>query len=111
MTLSGEVEISGENPVLELDIKGINAVRVKIGDIEKVMLTDNRLSLKGFGVRGKTTIELTLINNLRNILGPHHLEMGESYSVCPHSFFKEPCIWAPNPEAWNDGYCFVETGV
>lgn len=63
-----------------------------------VMLTNNRLSLKDFGVCGKTKIELTLINNLRNILGPHHLERGECYSVCPHSFFKEPCIWTPNPK-------------
>ena len=111
MTLSGEFEIAGENPVLELDIKGINAVRVKMGDVERVMLTDNHLPLKDFGITGKTEIELTLVNNLRNILGPHHLEMGESYSVCPHSFFKEPCIWATNPLEWNNGYCFVEMGV
>ncbi len=108
MTLSGEIEITGENPVLELDIKGINAVRVKLGDKEKVMLTDNRLSLKDFGVYGKAEITLTLVNNLRNILGPHHLEIGECYSVCPFSFFKEPCVWARTPEAWNDGYCFAE---
>ena len=76
-----------------------------------VMLTNNRLPLADFGVCGKTKIELPLINNLRNILGPHHLEEGECYSVCPHSFFKEPCIWAPNPEKWNDGYCFAEMGI
>ena len=111
MSLAGEIEITGKNPVLELDIKGINAIRVKIGDKEKVMLTDNRLSLKDFGVCGKTKIEITLINNLRNLLGPHHLEEGECYGVCPFSFFKEPCIWAPTPEEWNDGYCFVEMGI
>lgn len=111
MKLSGEIDVAGENPVLELDIKGINAVRVKMGDKEKVMLANNRLPLADFGVGGKTKIELTLINNLRNILGPHHLEEGECYSVCPHSFFKEPCIWAPNPEKWNDGYCFVQMGI
>jgi len=111
MSLAGEINITGENPVLELDTKGINAVRVKIGDVEKVMMTDNRLSLKEFGIKGAAQIELTLINNLRNTLGPHHLEAGESYSVCPFSFFKEPCIWAPNPEKWNDGYCFAEMGI
>jgi len=111
MTLSGEIEITGENPVLELDIKGINAIRVKIGEKEKVMLTDNRLPLSEFGASGKTKIELTLVNNLRNILGPHHLEMGECYSVCPNSFFKEPCVWARTPEEWNDGYCFAEMGM
>lgn len=111
MSIVGEIEITGENPVLELDIKGINAIKVKIGDIEKVMLTDNRLSLKGFGISGKTKIELTLINNLRNILGPHHLKEGESYVVGPNSFFKEKCVWAVNPKEWDDGYCFVEMEV
>ena len=112
MSLEGEIEIEGENPVLELDIKGINAVSVKIGDKEKIMLTDNRVPLADFGVSGKTKIELTLINNLRNILGPHHLREGECYMVCPFSFFKEKCIWASDPEEkWDDGYCFVETGV
>ena len=111
MTLSGEIEIAGENPVLELDPHGVNAVRVKIGNKEKVMLTDNRLSLADFGVSGKTKIQLTLVNNLRNILGPHHLEMGECYSVGPRHFFKEDCIWTPVVEIWNDGYCFVETKV
>ena len=111
MTLSGEIDITGKNPVLELNLKGINAVRVAIGDKEKVMLTDNRLSLQEFGVSGKAKIELTFINNLRNILGPHHLDSGESCFVCPSSFFKEECVWTPRLEPWNDGYCFVEMGV
>ena len=112
MSLEGVIEIVGENPVLELDIKGINAIRVKIGDKEKVMLTDNRLSLADYGISGKAKIELTLINNLRNILGPHHLKEGECYMVCPFSFFKEKCIWASDPEEkWDSGYCFVEMGV
>ena len=107
----GEIEIESQNTVLEFSPKGINAIRVRIGDIQKVMLTDDRLSLADFGVRGKTKIEITLINNLRNILGPHHLEIGESYFACPSTFFKEKCVWIQNPEEWNDGYCFVETGV
>lgn len=111
MTLSGELEISGENPVLELDIKGINAIRVKIGDKEKVMISDNRLPLSYFGVEGRVKVEITLINNLRNILGPHHLEIGECYNVCPDSFFKEECIWVRKANDWNDGYCFVEMGI
>jgi len=111
MSLLGEIQIEGKNPVLEIDRKGINALRVKIGDKEKVMLTDNRLPLADFDVKGKTKIEITLVNNLRNILGPHHLDIGESYLVCPSSFFKEECVWAANPEKWNDGYCFVEMSV
>lgn len=111
MTIEGKLDIIGENPVLELDLKGINAVRVEIGGITKVMLTDNRLPLSDFNVSGKTKVRLTLINNLRNLLGPHHLADGESYSVAPGSFFKEPCIWGRGFGDWNDGYCFVEMGI
>ena len=112
MTLKGEIDIIGDNPVLEIDWRGINILKVKIGDVEKVMLTDNRLPLVDFGIKGRTQIELTLINNLRNILGPHHLKIGESYGVCPSSFFKELCVWAPNPESrWDDNYCFVEMSI
>ena len=74
------------------------------------MLSDDRLAFSDFGVRSKTKVEIALINNLRNILGPHHLEIGESYFVCPSTFFKEPSVWTTNPEKWNDGYCFVVTG-
>ncbi len=115
---SGELEVEGEiyipdgDAVLELDIKGINAIRVKIADTEKVMLTDNRLDLTQFGVTGRAPIKLTLINNLRNLLGPHHLKCGETYFAKPHSFFKEPCVWNFEPEKdWDDDYCFVQMGI
>ena len=43
------------------------------------------------------------------MLGPHHLEIGESYDVGPHAFFCEPCLWNDNPaKIWNDDYCFIE---
>ena len=58
---------------------------------------------------GRNTLELELTNNLRNLLGPHHLQEGESYSVAPPCFFKEPNIWGNHP--WHDGYCFVEFGL
>ncbi|MBR4723163.1 MAG: hypothetical protein IK072_00320, partial [Clostridia bacterium] len=112
MTLEAELLIEGENPVLDLDIKGINVVKVKIGNIEKTMLTDSRLPLSDFGVKGREKAEITLINNLRNMSGPHHLKEGECHFVGPWCFFKERCIWAANPEkAWDENYCFVETGI
>ena len=66
-------------------------------------------------IQGKTKVKLTLINNLRNLLGPHHLEEGESYSVAADAFFKEDCVWNKNIWAsivcWNDDYCFVEMSI
>lgn len=125
LSVEGELEISGEYPVLQLDRKGINAVKVEINGVEKLMLTNDKLPLSVFGLQGKNCegcqcealtgkmkVKLTLINNLRNLLGPHHLAVGESYGVGPSSFFKEPCVWNTNPQKdWNDDYCFVEMSV
>lgn len=112
MVLEGELDVQGKNPVLKLTRRGITAVKVEIGGKEKWMLTDDKLSLKEFGVKGRVKVRFTLINNLRNLLGPHHLEEGECLRVNPGKFFKEPCVWNTNPESdWNEDYCFVEMTI
>ncbi len=111
LTLEGEIDVQGEKPVLMLDLKGVNAVRIEIDDFKKTILTDDRVSLQSVG-SGKHKIRLVLINNLRNLLGPHHLEEGEAYSVCPHSFFKDEGVWNNGfvDTQWNEDYCFVIVG-
>lgn len=112
LVLEGELNIRGQNPELVIDRKGVNALRVEIGGVEKTMLTENRLPLKPFGVTGKVKVRFTLVNNLRNLLGPHHLKAGEHFGVCPSHFFKEPCLWNKNPEQdWDEDYCFVDMGI
>lgn len=110
LRLTGEVEVSGDNPALVFDRKGWNAVKVEIEGNSTTLLLNQPLPLKPLtgGKRGKLPIRLTLTNNLRNLLGPHHLKEGESYAVGPHSFFKEPCVWHSHPQRdWHDGYCFM----
>ena len=120
LELEGEISVKGENPTLKLGFKGVNAIRVEVGEIKKVVITDNKLSLKGL-TEGNHKIKLTLINNLRNLLGPHHLIEGEGWEVGPNSFFKEECVWKGRfwlevynkktfDELWNKNYCFVEMG-
>lgn len=112
MVLEGEIDIPEQNPVLQIDWKGINALKVEINGIEKVMLTDNQLSLADFGVSGKTKVRFTLINNLRNLLGPHHHQEGEVLAVRPRDFYQERCVWKKKElDKWNDAYCFVNVGI
>ena len=110
MVLDAQMDVQGENPVLRIDRKGINGVKVEIGGKEKWLLTSDMLPLNPFGVSGLTNVRITLVNNLRNLLGPHHLKEGESLEVGPWCFYKEACIWESDPQ-WDDHYCFVETGV
>lgn len=111
MELEGEINIA-ENDVLEFDMKGISTITIEIGNMQKTILTDNRIKLSDFGVTGKTEIKLIITNNLRNLLGPHHLAEGESFCVSPASFYKEPCIWNDyNKQNWSDNYCFCEISL
>lgn len=111
MKVEGMVDVKGDNPVLVLDFAGINAIRIEMAGLSKTVLTDDRISLKSIP-KGKHPIRLTLINNLRNLLGPHHLEKGESHFVTPGHFYKDFCIWrkVDTLEHWNDDYCFVKFG-
>ncbi len=110
LTLEGELDIQEDNPVLESRWKGINMLSVEINGIQKTSLMDNRISSADFGANGRAKVRLTLTNNLRNLLGPHHLPVGESYHVGPACFFQEPCVWNTAP-GWNEDYCFAETSV
>ncbi len=111
LELEGELEVKGENSVLMLDMHGVNSVHIKIDGKEFIAMTDNKIPLKGVA-KGKHKIELTLINNLRNLLGPHHRANGEELGTSPRSFFKEPCVWNRNPEPeWDEDYCFAEMKI
>ena len=109
-------DISDVNQQLYIKFKGINAVEIKIN--EKIVSTEiwnnSIIDLSHYLKKGKNAVELKLVNNLRNLLGPHHLEEGESYMVRPSSFIKGENIWNWNrtePIAWNDGYCLMDETI
>lgn len=73
---------------------------------------------------GQNKVEITLINSLRNLLGPHHHSEGELIAVGPASFTGNP-IW-PNTAGednwyelrlkgksavWRDDYCLIPFGL
>lgn len=117
MTIGKKLNITNTNKKLVLEMKGINTVGVKVnGKTVATQIWDNsEVDLSGYLLEGENTIELTWANNLRNLLGPHHLEEGECYRVRPASFFKGGSIWLwridTPPDEWNNGYCFVETSI
>ena len=101
---------------LALAKKGINVIKARVngGETAAMMWEPLTLDMSGMLKTGENTIELTLTNNLRNLLGPHHLTEGECYGVGPAQFFKEPCIWTTGLAAagkWDDNYCFAEVSL
>lgn len=113
MTIRKMVSVDDTNYKLSLNMMGINAVSIRVNhkEVETVIWNYSEVDLSGYLNPGENIIELTIVNNLRNLLGPHHLEEGESYFVGAFSFFKGNNMWSwtGEPEPWNDEYCFVET--
>lgn len=96
-------------------MRGINSIAVKVNDLvfNTIIFNNSELDISNALSIGENAIELVLTNNLRNLLGPHHLEEGESYHVGPFSFFKGDTFWSWTgcAEPWNDGYCIVENSI
>ena len=114
LTVSKKMTLDSVNYELALTRKGINAVEAVINGrtAGSILYESQRLACSDLLQVGENQVTLTIRNNLRNMMGPHHLESGESYVVCPDTFFQEPCVFslAGNPD-WNGDYCFVEMSL
>ena len=76
------------------------------------MWTPFEVDISDYVVAGENEIELTLVNNLRNLMGPHHHAAGELLAVAPPHFFDEGCIWNNYCGGYyTPKYSFVETGL
>ena len=72
------------------------------------------LDISEFVKPGENSIEITLTGSLRNLLGPFHLDEGETYTALPFYFFRKSALWG-----WGDGvnrkwvsdYSFVQNGL
>lgn len=90
----------------------VTKVRVNGVEMGKVMWQPYEVDVTPALKEGENVVEITVTGNLRNLLGPFHLKVGESHAVGPRQFFHESPIWVKgvNPE-WVDSYCFIEFGL
>ncbi len=113
ITVEKEFDLAEGRCAVSMHRKGVNAVVVEAnGERAGAVLYNGDVVIPRNLKPGRNTIRLTLVNNLRNMLGPHHLEEGESYGVAPGSFFQEESVYGSwGAGAWNGDYCLVETSV
>lgn len=114
MVLAKKINLSKGDYKLEFSEKLSSLVSVKVNgkDVGDILWQPYSLDITDFIVEGENDIEITLYSSLRNLLGPHHIEDGESYDVTPASFFKYDTIWGDwGKLPWNDDYCFVMFGI
>lgn len=106
---------SKDEKIFDFSKCGINVVNVKVNgnNVKTLLWEPYTVNMEEYFKEGENEIELTLINNLRNLLGPFHLKEGETYFCAPPSFYKEECIWngADNSDNWDRGYCLAELSI
>ena len=98
---------------LRLRHVGVNSYRIRINGNEAGFLYAGQFVVPVAGMlkEGENILEIELTVSLRNMLGPHHSEEGESYSVYTLSWQKEPNAVDKKNPPYNENYCFVEIGV
>ena len=114
LTFKKTVTSDGKPTLIRFDKRGVNAIHVKINgsDVKTLMFTPYELDITEYLQPGENEVELTMANNLRNLLGPHHNTGGELFAVSPQSFYYESCIWSYNrPWPYEERYCLVETSL
>ena len=101
------------NKKMVFDKRGVNVIKVDVNGkcAGKVLWNPTELDLSDYLRHGENTIRITIMNNLRNMLGPHHLLAGEALSASPATFQRIKGVWAKNPPPWADEYTFVEFGI
>ena len=111
LTLTREVELDSTDYHVMLTGRGMNAIRLSVNGehVATKLYPPYRVELKDYLKLGKNTLELTVVNNLRNMMGPHHLKNEEERWVCPGSFYKESNIF--NHKNGADADCHDDLGV
>lgn len=113
ITLSREIDISDTDYRFEVKKYGINAIDVFVNDnfVNTLMWNPYTVDISDFLKTGKNKIKIKIYNNLRNLMGPHHVDEGECYKVRPGCYFKKKWLFSCDDIKWNDDFCFIKTSV
>lgn len=114
LSFSKTINLSDTSYCIKFNPVGINSVTVEVnGKIaDNLLWQPFQCNISEFLVKGDNEIKITINSTLRNLLGPHHIPMGELYEVHPGNFHKSPCVWNSNKSTpWENNYCFIEFGI
>ena len=114
MTVARKVVLDSTDYKVVFNKKGINVIKLKVNGkhVRTVLWAPYEIDLSDYLTVGENEIEITVMNNLRNLMGPHHLRQGETYFVSPASFYKRGCVWNSfHDQYFDERYSLVETGL
>ena len=95
LILEREFDVDDTNKHVILEGRGINSIHMKINgeDISVKMFPPYKTDISKYLKSGKNTIELRIINNLRNMQGPLHFIKGDEAGITPSVFFRESNVF------------------
>ena len=110
ITLKQTVIVEDTNCALVFD-KRFQLLEVKVnGAYAGKIMFGNKIDISNLVKKGENEIEIVLTVGNRNLLGPFHVQGGESFSVGPHTF-ERMGTWDEegNSPYLVEGYAFVRT--
>lgn len=114
VTLSRTFNLSDTQYAVRFLQKGICATQFEVNGhkYSPSLWQTCELDLSDSLIKGDNEIKVTLSVSLRNLLGPHHIPIGELYTVDAGNFYTKANIWNNLKETpWENNYCFIELGI
>ncbi len=114
LRLSKKFNLSDTQYCLKFTPYGINAVTVTVNGkkIPPVIWEPYEVNLSEFLLKGDNEIEIEISTTMRNIFGPHHIPLGELYTVTPGDYYRSESVWNNmNATPWDENYCFTKFGI
>ncbi len=96
LVLERKVNVSDTNKKVSLQGRGMNSVSITVNGtkVATKMFAPYDVDISDYLIAGENLIELKILNNLRNMQGPHHLKEGDNARIVPGSFYRESNVFA-----------------
>ena len=96
LTLSRTFYIENTNLFVNLYGVGLNSIHLAINgqEVGAKMFAPYSIDISPYLKKGENRFELRILNNLRNMQGPHHMNTGENSKISPASFFRETNVFS-----------------
>ncbi len=114
LRLSKKFNLSDTQYCIKFTPYGINAVTVTVNGkkIPPVIWEPYEVNLSELLLKGDNEIEIEISTTMRNLFGPHHIPLGELYTVNPGDYYRGESVWNHmSSTPWDENYCFTKFGI
>lgn len=96
LTLERTFELDATDKHVRLAGRGINSLHLKINGkpVETKLFAPFDVDISPYIIKGRNVFELTVVNNLRNMQGPLHINGGDTTGIGPGIFYRESNVFS-----------------